>query len=266
MLHRLCPAAAALVLLALPAMARADEPPPDAPAAAPATQPARRGFGEPGDIILHDVIGARTSRAPTAGFVGGVGGVGGIGGVGGVGGVGSLGALGGFSPGPSLSAAWFDIASTKTRFGPFPSSELTTVRFEPSVDVFVARHVSIGGAIGFETSRMRFPAGLGAPPGNVTAQWTALSFDPRLGYAIPLTEAISLWPRVSAGITVQQQTFGAAPRSYRVGGGLPLVVRVSSHVLLDVGPELTYAVLDVPPGFVSRSFHVAGRGGLSLAF
>lgn len=254
MLHRLYPAAAAAALLTVPVTAHAAEAVADAPAG-PSTTRVQRSFGERGDVILQNIVGVRTSRAPTAGVYP----------MGSVGGLGALGALGG-GAGPSVSAAWFDIASIGTRPNEHSSTRTTTVRFEPSADVFVARHVSVGGSVGFEMTKARFPVGPSPSP-NLTLQSTALSVDPRVGYVVPLTDAIALWPRVRAGVTLQQQSYSAGLRSYRVGGDLPLVIRISSHVLLDVGPELTYAAIDLPQhGVVSRSLHVAGRGGLSLAF
>jgi len=59
----------------------------------------------------------------------------------------------------------------------------------------------------------------------------------------------------------------AAARVYRVASAItPLAIRVSSHVLLDVGPEVTYAVTEVTNAFTQRTFAFAGRGGLSLVF
>jgi hypothetical protein len=53
---------------------------------------------------------------------------------------------------------------------------------------------------------------------------------------------------------------------FRVGADLPLVVAVSSHVLLSCGPELTYASYDRGSLTRAESLHLAGRGGLSLLF
>ena len=251
---RRAPASVGAALLLTSGIASAAGARPDA-SAADASPRELRSFGEPGDVVLGDVIGARTARAPTTGLV-----AVGVGAGGAIGGVGALGAVVMPEAAPSVSAAWFGLTSASAGVDGAPRAKWSTARFEPSVDVFVARGLSLGGAIGFEMSRVRF----GELPAAFDA--TALSFDPRAGYAVPLGSTIALWPRIRAGITVQQSNLARASRGYRLGADLPVVIRLARHVLVDFGPEIAYSAVDMPGGVASRSAHVAGRAGLSLIF
>jgi len=221
--------------------------------------PAKRAIGEAGDVVLEDIVGARSaSRTGTLAPIP-TSGIGGLAGQSGA--VGALGGLGFVSTGPSISAAWFAMSSTNVGIDGGPSTTLTRVSFQPSADVFVIRGLSVGGQIGYERSSIRLP-------GQTSSfDSSSVSLDPRVGYAIPITSGVAVWPRARMGVTLHQQTIQTpTPRQFRFGVDAPLAVRVSDHVLLDFGPELTYAVLDSNQGVVTRSLTFAGRGGLSLVF
>src|SRR5688572_6895200 len=124
----------ALALMAMMMMAswattaRADDAPVE-PASTP--PPPKLAIGEKGDVVLEDIVGARSSSATStitpAGMAPGVGGVGTIGLV---------------STGPSFSAAWFGMSSTDMEINGATTS-VARYSFHPSADFFVARHVSL---------------------------------------------------------------------------------------------------------------------------
>jgi hypothetical protein len=231
------------------------EPPsaPPAEASKPPARPARTmAIGEAGDVVLEDVVGARSSNAISVPIAVNAPGTGGA--------VGGLGGVGFVSTGPSFSAAWFGMSSTDTEVNG-ATTTVTRWSFNPSADVFPARGVSIGGRLGIERTSIQFPMQTASIDSN------AVSLDPRVGYIISVTPQAAVWPRVKGGVTLHHNSFTSSPpRQWRGGIDVPLVIRVSQHAVVDFGPELTYAVLDTNMGVVTRTLSIAGRGGLSLVF
>ena len=242
--RRVC-ALVAVVLLLGSGRAAARESGSEAESAAPRTK--QRAFGDAGDVVLQDLIGVRTSsapnRAPYAAAPPGTDGVGTL-----------------DDSGPSVSAGWLDVWISKVGFDGGASRVSRTIRFEPSADVFVATRISLGGSVGVAVGSFRNPGF------SRSVEGVALSLDPRIGYLITISDVFALWPRVRAGITVDPTDGAIDAVGWRLGADLPVVVRVSSHVLLNCGPEITYAVSDAGSLTSARSFHLAGRGGLSVLF
>jgi len=220
--------------------------------------PAKKALGEAGDIVLEDVIGARSQSPNTVIVPANNGSSGAIGGA--TGAASGLGAVGVLSQGPSVSAAWFSMSSSSSGPNEGLSVRISRWSFTPSADVFIARGLSVGGLLGYSRTSVHLPGQLASFDTN------AFTIDPRIGYTIPVSSQIVVWPRVHAGITAH---YGALDKptaqQYRAGLDVPLAIRVSSHLLVDVGPEVTYSVLEAQFGS-TRTFAFAGRGGLSLVF
>lgn len=238
MIHRWMAGAAAAAALtqSMPAFAE------DADAAPP---PAKARFGDAGDVVLGNVLGLSTYREPTAMPLGGIGAASGIG-------------LAG--AGPAAEVAWVSVTSSETQFTNGATWRSSGFRVAPSVDVFVAHRVSLGGMIGVRRSVVSQTLG---PQTSEVALWDA-TFLPRVGYAIPLGDAVTIWPRARAGLTVHAGSIDVAP-VLRAGLDAPLVFAVSRHVLLDVGPDLSWT-RQKSDAFDTRILAFGVKGGLSLVF
>ncbi len=213
--------------------------------------PVKRAIGEAGDVVLEDVLGAR-SQSPfgTAVLPPAQAGAGGLGAIGSV----------GLVSGPNVTAAWFSYSSTSTGPDDRVATKLTRWSFAPSADIFIARGISIGGLVGYARSRMHVPGFTKSLDTN------AFAIHPRIGYVVPITADVAVWPRIHGGVTAHYAALDQpAAQQYRAAVDVPLAIRVSSHLLVDVGPEAAYTVLE-SQGITQRSFTFAGRGGISLVF
>jgi hypothetical protein len=70
----------------------------------------------------------------------------------------------------------------------------TTLVLRPAVDYFVIDYLSIGGFLGLQYD---------STPGGSS---TAISIGPRVGYNIPLSERLSLWPKVGFSFASTSQS------------------------------------------------------------
>ena len=69
------------------------------------------------------------------------------------------------------------------------SNDATTIQFAPAADYFVIDNFSIGGVLLFDYTQAQ----------NVDA--TRVSIGPRVGYNIPFTDMIGLWPKLGFSYT-----------------------------------------------------------------
>ena len=114
----------------------------------------------------------------------------------------------------------------------------TTVLMRPAVDYFVIDNLSIGGFVGVEHS---------TSPGGES---TAFSIGPRVGYNIPLSERLSIWPKVgfSFASTRQETDEVTLPGGATVGGDeetntsvqlnlfAPVMFHSAQHFFIGFGP------------------------------
>ena len=70
----------------------------------------------------------------------------------------------------------------------------TTLVLRPAVDYFIADYISVGGFLGLEYN---------STPGGSN---TTFSIGPRVGYNIPLSSRLSLWPKVGFSFASTSQT------------------------------------------------------------
>jgi hypothetical protein len=200
------------------------------PTDADVTGRAPDAFGRAGSVVLGDVIAAR-AVTPSP-----------------------VGALGGAS---RLTAGWLSFGSTMSG-----DTKMRTVFAEPSVDVFVARGFSLGALIGggvtsWETSTP------GIDGASSMEQWH-LTAMPRIGESLDLTNDIAMWPRFAAGVALSdgpgQDKLGVAVRATF---DVPFVFRLTRHVLLQAGPQVSY--LNQVSGQPDlRGFSGGASAGLSI--
>jgi hypothetical protein len=141
---------------------------------------------------------------------------------------------------------------------------------DPSVDVFVAPHVSIGAAGGIYYQRSTADRA-GA---STTLAWAV---RPRVGYAFRLADHFSFWPRLSVGYRHDQTDFetGATAGYHAFTGALDLsfVYRPVHPLFFRVGPEVrvTYGKVDdtertaIFPG-EGLGVELGGSAALGLVF
>jgi hypothetical protein len=247
MSSRSCGAVAtALACLLGASSAHADDAPsPESPADRP-SEPSRskrlHGLGETGQVVLGDALGGTTTSGT---------------GVPTIGGAGTLGAT------PMVTASWVSFGTSSFTFPDGRSSTGTTIKIEPSLDVFVGHGFSLGGSGGLAMSRIR-AAGADALHVNVA------TFSPRIGYLVPLTDDLALWPRLRFAVskTTLGDNAGVAdpPAAWGFGANIPVVVSISRHALLEVGPDIAYVHAENADGTVAKTVRAGARGSLSLAF
>jgi hypothetical protein len=105
-----------------------------------------------------------------------------------------------------------------------------------------------------------------------------LSFRPRVGYVLRITDDIALWPRIGVGYDVSRAATSEGPegrtlaRTYTAEAELGIIVRMGRHAYINVGPTLTYASTSTennnPSAIAVDSSGVGGgaRGTLGLLF
>lgn len=217
--------------------------------AAPASEAA--GFGRRGQIVLDDIVGAGFGSAlPSTLYGAGIG-----------------------------LSGWLAFGSVTEPIGSGATASSSSLYVAPEVDWFVTDHLSIGGNVSamLEQTKEEIPQ----PASSSSSSGFALSFEPRVGYAVRLTGGVAMWPRagLSYGILHAQDDAGA----WRVvdhwwGARLevPFVFRLGSHVYLDAGPELLYASTSSDPSGAMASIPMpvgdsqmlrgGARASLALAF
>jgi hypothetical protein len=129
----------------------------------------------------------------------------------------------------------------------YQGNQNDAVEIEPSIDYFVTRHLSLGGALTFAYSSF---SGAGS-----SAHLFTYGLAPRIGYDIALSNYFSLWPKASIFLTEQNDTsqnYGAAATTTRqsdvaVELFVPVLFHPAPHVFFGFGP---YAELGSPSGAI----------------
>lgn len=129
-----------------------------------------------------------------------------------------------------------------------PSSTLYAI--EPALDYFVAPNVSVGGAIGIVHGNASQDGVFG---GDATV--TAIEVVARVGYNVVLTDAFSLWPRLSLGYEhISFSSGGASTSGYVVPLSIfaPVLWHPAQHFFVGLGPLFSTELISKTEG-VSQS-------------
>jgi hypothetical protein len=187
-------------------------------------------FGAAGSVVLGEVVAARALTAAPA----------------------PLGVIGGAQG--TWSAGWFSFASTDS--GDFRTESIAA---EPAFDVFVANGLSLGGTFGAGVAHLTADT----PVAQDITVWHA-TVIPRVGTAIDLARDVALWPRFAAGFTVFDYAVeNEIGKVFRATLDAPFVFRLTRHVALQTGPQLSYFNhLGGPASW--RGFSGGVSGGLSI--
>lgn len=100
------------------------------------------------------------------------------------------GAFGGEGQLAVSSDAGFSLSNTSISGA---DGSTTTLELRPAVDYFIADYISIGGFLGLDYN---------STPGGSS---TTFSIGPRVGYNIPLSDRLSLWPKVGLSFASTNQ-------------------------------------------------------------
>lgn len=122
----------------------------------------------------------------------------------------------------------------------------TSIAIQPSLDYFVAPHVSVGGQVGIGHGST------GLSVAGSTINQTVIGVEIRGGYELPLADTVSLWPRL--GIGYNHTSYSGGGGSDSSGYDLDLLVSVpvlwhpASHFFLGAGPAFTTQLVNKVQG------------------
>lgn len=221
-------------------------------------------FGKRGQVVLPQLVGVRTGRPPYFGPYGLVG----LDGAAGV-----------------VNVGWGGIVgySQSSVTGVQPSAAGTTVAVStseslwvaPSADVFVGRHVSLGAGVGVLYARYRIDQGPGTVPA-IVSEALSLGVEPRIGYAVPIAQGLSFWPRLGVALSTTWQASsngfgGAAVWSGRSVNGvldLGVVYQPHRHLMVQVAPQIALGHSDTngPTSSEGTWFQLGGEASAGLVF
>jgi hypothetical protein len=205
----------------------------------------RRGSARPVHVLFDDLVGLRTASASPAD--------------------------------PSGLAASGIVSYASTRGAGFRS---TAWGLSPSFDLALGERITLGGRLHVARALVEAEGAQGPP---AFTSWSA-SVLPRLGYMIPLNDALFLWPRMGFGYgRVEGRASGlgglAGPGYGGAALGLPipshvwtsaldvtLTARLLDHVLVSLGPEASVHFVEAEAGFTRTSFRAGARASLGMAF
>jgi hypothetical protein len=114
----------------------------------------------------------------------------------------------------------------------FGGSGAFTLQLRPSADYFIVDKLSVGGLIGFTLL-----SGGGSTGKN-------FEINPRVGFAAPIAEGLSFWPKFGVQLTTGDIAFGplvAAGLSQTTFGitiDAPVLWHPSEHFFLGAGPKI----------------------------
>jgi hypothetical protein len=135
-------------------------------------------------------------------------------------------------------------ADSITPGGPSSEESTTSLWLAPSADIFVTEHLSLGGLI--EVAHT-WGAIEGAGQRVELPGTTSLTLLPRVGFYVPISDRIGVWPRAGVGYSsVESVAFlsnGSPPtretfRSMVLDVDLSLVYRFGETFFMRAGPEI----------------------------
>lgn len=173
----------------------------------------------------------------------------------------------GLAGGPQFSAAGFSLQYSEYPTGGDATLKSTLIAFAPSADFFVARHWSIGGQASFLYLRQTADSADGSAA--ITSATMTVGLAPRIGYAIPLGDHVTLWPRLMIGGSAAGNfaDSGPMPVSLMATADLPVIYSFDRHFFVSIAPSVTvagnpkYGIYD---SAISTAFQSVFRAGFVL--
>jgi len=129
------------------------------------------------------------------------------------------------------------ISAINTKYSPpdstvgGASSSETFIQFQPAVDIFVARNLSIGGQVSISLYS----------EDQTDTSTTRVGVLPRIGYNIPLGSKASIWPRLAAGYYFRTDSAGGGYPStsgytFTFKAFVPVLFHPVPHFFIGGGP------------------------------
>lgn len=172
-------------------------------------------FHEGGHLVLDQLTGLRISSSHGFGYAGPIG-----------------------------IAFRSEATDALTPSGPSAERSTTSIWLAPSADIFVTDHLSLGGLIevGHTWGAIEGGGRRLELPGA-----TSMTFLPRVGFYVPFTERIGIWPRIGVGYssveTISFLSTGSVPvrdtfRAMILDADLSLIYRFSETFFMRAGPDV----------------------------
>ncbi len=132
----------------------------------------------------------------------------------------------------------FELGADATQ-GEFGTSTIDIARIvvAPAADVFVIERLSIGGQLLYKQS---------STSGWVNGERVSIGLGPRVGYAVPLSELWSLYPRV--GLSYERELGDFRTERVTTTASVPVLVHPAEHFFLGAGPYLSRELVDYGNG------------------
>jgi hypothetical protein len=138
------------------------------------------------------------------------------------------------TPGPPTS--WSTLSF---EFGALSNNGGSGTEFSiaPAADYFVIPNLSIGGNILFGILSPAHGSGAGSGPGIT---YTAFGIAPRVGYNVPITDMISIWPKLYFSyLTASGSNNTGGLNSAALGIFAPIMFVPATHFILGIGPNFS---------------------------
>jgi hypothetical protein len=120
-----------------------------------------------------------------------------------------------------------------------------TMSVRPSVDVFIADGISVGGSLAASYSDFKRDSPVAEGGGAevpTKSSFTTFGIEPRVGSRLRLTEGLSLWTRIGLGYRASwagdSGVNGLRADAFSAFARPGLVAELGRHAFLDAGPEL----------------------------
>ncbi len=113
----------------------------------------------------------------------------------------------------------------------------TAIAIQPSLDYFIAPHISVGGQLGIAHGSSDVTV-LGM---TSSATVTTFGVEARGGYELALNDSVSLWPRLGIGYAHNSYSGGGDASGYEIDllVSVPVLWHPASHFFLGAGPALS---------------------------
>jgi hypothetical protein len=112
-----------------------------------------------------------------------------------------------------------------------------TLTLKPSMDYFVIQGLSIGGFVEWSHTGRSVPNQNGG--GSQTSNSDTFGIGPRVGYNIPIVDAVSWWPLVSLAYTTTSNSDNTGDNAFTLGVYAPFLYHPVSHFFMGLGPFLS---------------------------
>jgi hypothetical protein len=132
------------------------------------------------------------------------------------------------------------------------AGDVFILQVHPAVDYFVADHLSLGLEGTFDYTHQG---------GSPTLHSTEIGLGPRVGYDIPLSDQVSIWPRVGVTIADLSVSGGGSTSSSTpiwIEAYVPILWRPAPHFFVGFGPFLDVLTHDGSSTLYGGRFTLGG--------